>query len=110
NVLIVARTKMYGAKVCVGALSDQHESLRLMNRHCESDIARNVPYRIGQWWDIDCEPCGAQRPPHIEDVSVLNARQIGEEKDLKSYLLNNTSPWEGTIDALFDGRIRFTMN
>jgi len=37
NVLIVARTRMYGAKVCVGALSDQGEYVRLMNRSCESD-------------------------------------------------------------------------
>lgn len=110
NVLIVARTKMYGAKVCVGALSDQGEYLRLMNRSCESDQAGNVPYRIGQWWQIDCNACGEQKPPHVEDVSVTSAQKIGEEEDLSGYLLSNTSPWEGTMDLLFDGKIRFTMN
>lgn len=99
NVLIVARTRMYGAKVCVGTLSDQGEYLRLMNRSCESDQAGKVPYRIGQWWEVDCEACGEQRPPHVEDVSVTSARQIGEEEDLSGYLLNNTTPWKGTMDG-----------
>lgn len=110
NVLIVARTRMYGAKVCVGALSDQGEYVRLMNRSCESDQAGNVPYRIGQWWQVDCDACGDQRPPHVEDVSVTSARRIGEEEKLGDYLLNNTTPWKGTMDVLFDGKIRFTMN
>src|SRR5438067_12334551 len=74
NVLIVARTRMYGAKVCVGALSDQGESLRLMNQSCESDQGGSVPYRIGQWSEVDCEPCGPPKPPHVEDVSVRSAQ------------------------------------
>lgn len=110
NVLIVARTRMYGAKVCVGALSDEGEYLRLMNRACESDRAVTVPYRIGEWWEIDCHACGVQRPPHVEDVSVLNAEKIGVQEDLGEYLMNNTAPWEGAMDVLFDGKIQFTRN
>ena len=104
TVLIVARTKMYGAKVCVGALSDQGENLRLMNGNCESDIASRVPFRIGEWWEIDCDPCGARIPPHLEDVSVTNAAKVGEQANLSDYLLTVTNPWRGPIQMLFDGR------
>jgi hypothetical protein len=110
TVLIVARTKMYGAKVCVGALSDQGENLRLMNGNCESDIASRVPFRIGEWWEIDCDPCGARIPPHLEDVSVTNAAKVGEQANLSDYLLTVTNPWRGPIQMLFDGKIQFTRN
>src|SRR5205085_3592342 len=94
----------------VGALSDQGEYLRLMNQSCESDQGGNVPYRIGQWWEVECTPCGQQKPPHVEDVSVRSARRVGAEEDLSGYLLNNATPWEGTMDVLFDGKIQFTRN
>src|ERR1700691_2135210 len=110
TVLIVARTKMYGARVCVGALSDQGENLRLMNGNCESDIASRVPFRIGEWWEIDCDPCGARIPPHLEDVSVTNAAKVGEQANLSDYLLTVTNPCRGPIQMLFDGKIQFTRN
>src|SRR5579883_256099 len=81
-----------------------------MNQSCETDQAGKVPYPIGQWLRFECKPCGEHRPPHVEDVSVTNAKKIGEDKDLSSYLLRNTTPWEGTMDVLFDGNIHFTMN
>lgn len=110
TVVVVARTRMYGAKVCVGALSDKGEYLRLMNEACESDIAARVPFRIGEWWEIDCEPCGPQTPPHVEDVAVAKARKVGEEKKLSKYLLSVTKPWKGSMAVLFDGKIKFTRN
>jgi hypothetical protein len=110
RVVIVARTRMYGAKVCVGALSDQGEYLRLMNQACESDIAARVPFRIGEWWEIDCEPCGPRIPPHVEDVSVAQAAKLGSEADLSKYLLGTTNPWQGPMNVLFDGKIQFTRN
>jgi hypothetical protein len=108
KVLIVARTRMYGGRVCVGALSDSGENLRLMNQRCESDIGTNSPYKIGEWWKLTCEPCGALGPPHIEDASVTASTKIGEQRDLNKYLVAATKPWRGPIDALFDGKIRFT--
>lgn len=108
NVLIVARTRMYGARVCVGALSDTGESLRLMNPRCESDIGANSPYKTGEWWKVTCEPCGTLPPPHVEDVAVSASSRVGEEANLTRYLIGATKPWRGPIDSLFDGKIRFT--
>lgn len=110
NVLIVARTRMQGGKVCVGALSAAGENLRLMNQHCESDLGTKSVYRIGEWWQVECEPCGPQRPPHVEDVSVSDATKLSVQPDLADYLKKTTNPWQGPIDVLFDGKIRFTGN
>ena len=108
NVLIVARTRMYGAHVCVGALSESGENLRLMNQRCDSDTGSNSPYKIGEWWKVTCEPCGTLPPPHVEDVAVTESSKVGEQADLAKYLIRATKPWRGPVDALFDGKIRFT--
>lgn len=110
KVLIVARTLMGGGRVCVGALSDEGESLRLMNQNRRSDVASESFYRIGEWWKITCDPCGEQKPPHLEDVAVAESSKIKTEKDLAGYLLAHTKPWKGAIQNLFAGKIRFTNN
>jgi hypothetical protein len=110
EVLIVARTRMGSGRVCIGALSGTGEDLRLMNQQCRSDVAGESPYKIGEWWKINCEPCGEQKPPHVEDVAVAKCSRIKTEKDVVGYLLSHTSPWKGTVQSLFDAKIRFTNN
>lgn len=110
NVLIVARTRMGGDKVCVGALSESGENLRLMNQRCASDLEKDSSYRIGEWWQIMYDPCGSQTPPHVEDISVSATIKVGNQPDLAKYLLQKTKPWKGAIDVLFDGKIQFTQN
>ncbi|MFN0172288.1 MAG: dual OB domain-containing protein [Bryobacteraceae bacterium] len=110
QVLVVARTRMYGGKVCIGALSDAGENLRLMNQHCDSDLGTKSIYRVGEWWQVECEPCGTKTPPHVEDVSVAVAKKLGLQDNLAQYLNKATKPWKGPIDVLFDGKIRFTGN
>jgi hypothetical protein len=110
EVLIVARTRMAGGRVCVGALSSAGESLRLMNQHCRPDVAAESPYKIGEWWKVKCEPCGEQKPPHVEDVAVAASSKIKMEQDLAAYLLANAKSWKGSIQNLFGGKVRFTSN
>lgn len=110
KVLIVARTRMYGAKVCIGALSESGENLRLMNPHCDSDIGTKSPYRIGEWWQVECEFCGPNTPPHVEDVTVASATKFSIQSNLADYLKKATKPWKGPIEVLFDGKIQFTGN
>lgn len=109
-VVIVARTRMYGDRVCVGALSDSGENLRLMNKDCASDRDHDSPFKVGEQWDIACAPCGPQRPPHVEDVIVSKATKRGDVDGLAAYILKRTAPSEGTIDKLFEGKIQFTRN
>lgn len=109
TVVIVARTKMYGGRVCVGALSDDGEHLRLMNTNCASDFAVNAPYHIGERWEVTGSPCGERRPPHLEDFMVGDAKLLGKMRDLVHYISQRAKPWKGEIDTLFDGKIQFTQ-
>jgi hypothetical protein len=101
---------MYGGRVCIGALSEEGENLRLMNANCASSLAAESPYLVGDEWEIVCSHCGARKPPHVEDVAVSMAARIGSKADLKDYIVSRSKQWRGPIDALFDGKIRFTGN
>lgn len=109
-VIIVARTRMYGGRVCVGALSDAGENLRLMNKDCASDRDQDSPFRVGEQWEITCDPCGPRKPPHVEDVFVSKANKRSDVDALSDYILKRAAPWKGTIDTLFEGKIQFTRN
>jgi hypothetical protein len=95
KVLIVARTRMRGERVCVGALSDKAEHLRLMNSSCSSEIASKSPYRVGEWWEVRGKPCGEQKPPHVEDFAVADAARLGKQTGLLKYLLSAIDPLRG---------------
>jgi hypothetical protein len=99
---------MAGGRVCVGGLTNDGESVRLMNQNCSSNLAQNSPYQVGEWWDVEFASCGEQRPPHIEDVAVTAAKRIGEISDITAFVSSVVKPWQGCIDCLFDGKIQFT--
>jgi hypothetical protein len=109
-VVIVARTKMYGGRVCIGSLSEDGENLRLMNPNCSSDLGQKTPYQVAEKWRIVCEPCGQQVLPHVEDVAVTEAKKLGDVKDLVSFILDRAKPLKGGIGVLFEGKIQFTQN
>lgn len=107
-VVIVARTRMYGGRVCIGAMGISGESLRLMNPNCSSDRTENSPYQVGEKWEIICAPCGNRKTPHVEDVAVTKAARLGMVNNLVQFILERATPWTGNIDVLFDGMIQFT--
>lgn len=110
RVLIVARTRMGGEKICIGALSNAGEHLRLMNTNCDSDLASKSRYQIGEWWEVEGKSCGEQKPPHVEDFAVTQSTKFGKQPDLQEHLLGATVAWKGQVNVLFDGKIRFTRS
>lgn len=108
RVLIVARTRMAGGRVCVGGLTEEGESIRLMNQNCSSSLAQNSPYEVGELWNIEFAPCGDRRPPHIEDVAVAAAERIRNIPNVSEFIQSRVEPWQGRIDRLFGGKILFT--
>jgi hypothetical protein len=79
-----------------------------MNQHCGSNTGASSPYKIGEWWEVHGDPCGDRKPPHIEDFAVTKASKTRLEPDLDTYLRSVIDPWNGSIEKLFDGTIRFT--
>ena len=104
QVLIVARTRMYGGRVCIGALSDDGENLRLLSASCGYEASN---YQIGEMWDISFNRCQT-RPPHFEDIAVVSRTRVGIEPDPRAFILARVQPVTGSIVSLFDGFIRFT--
>ena len=102
--MIVARTKMGGGRVCIGALSEEGENLRLLSPTCGY---QQSALQIGQLWDVTFNRCKVT-PPHAEDVAVIDQAQRKQALDVKTYVLERVTPLNGTIDQLFDGTIRFT--
>ena len=110
TVVIVARTHMHEGRVCVGALSERGENLRLLNNGCTPDMDRHCLFHVGEMWQIACSPCGERKPPHVEDVAVSEAEKIGFVENIPEYVLKLAKPWQGGIGDLFERKIRFTQN
>lgn len=109
RITIVARTKMYGGKICIGGISDSGESFRLMNSVCGYQ-ATTSPFQVGEVWEIGLHKCERLEPPHLEDIAVDDAKRIGATTDLREFLLRRATPWRGGMDKIFDGRIQFTSS
>src|SRR5579885_1313331 len=108
RVVIVAKTRMNGGMLCVGALSaDGAESLRLLQANGWNQPA-DTPYDVGEIWDIEGRRKPDCVPPHVEDFLVTQRHQIGREPRLAQFLSARVRPWRGGPEGLFDGLIRFT--
>jgi hypothetical protein len=105
--LIVARTLMQRG-VCIGALSEAGESLRLLSTDC-GYYAADTPFQIGELWDISFERCPIT-PPHVEDIGLIAQTRVGVEPDVIGFILGRVEPCYGSINELFDGHIAFTYN
>ncbi len=107
NVLIVARTKMFGSSRCIGGLTKDGYSVRLLTASGENHD-ESAPFQIGQIWEL----CFGPRPqiiePHVEDVFVTAQQYVRNQAKLREHLLQRVTPWRGGIDQLFGGLIRFT--
>ena len=102
RVLIVAKTHM-GNDACVGGLAlDANRNVRLL-RPGGSHQPENTAFEVGQLWELDFHQPSRLTPPHIEDVIVTEEHYIGQQPDLRNFLVQHVQPWQGGPDKLFDG-------
>lgn len=109
KVLIVGRTKMGGTSRCIGGITEQGESVRLLpsiHGHWQA----GDPMEVGQIWAADLTRSGPQVAPHVEDVVATNCRYVSAQPNLRAHLLERVSTWRGGVDRLFDGKLGFTAN
>jgi len=109
TVVILARTRMSGAKICIGGMSEEGQSFRLMNAQCNYHTNACV-YMVGERWHMTLQPCEGLEAPHLEDTAVLKSKLIGIEPNLRGFILHRATPWTGGIDTIFEGKILFTYN
>lgn len=107
RVLIVAKTRMGGAAVCVGGLTcDTNKSIRLL-RPGGSNQPINTNFDVGRVWELDFHEPTKVTIPHVEDVIVTRERYIGQQSNLRTILMQRVQYWQGKLQRLFDGLLAF---
>jgi hypothetical protein len=73
-----------------------------------SDCPPGAAYQVGDLWDLDFQVPGDLLPPHLEDVIVESAQPAGRVEDLREFLFQRVTPWQGPPEVLFDGLLQPT--
>ena len=108
KVLVVARTKVGGDRVCVGGVdAGSGRSVRLRDR--DGYFFRNDhAIRPGELWNMQYSPATNRRPPHMEDVLVTDEWRLDPVDDMRAAIVDLIDPWDCELDAIFDGRLGVT--
>jgi putative nucleic acid modification protein with dual OB domain len=96
--------------VCIGALGfENNESLRLLHptQHYQPT---DTPFSIGDIWEVDLRTTPHIKPPHTEDVVVVNQKFISKQNNLKAFLEARVRLFRGSPEILFDELINFKRN
>ena len=104
-VTIVAKTRM-GRGACIGALTDDGRSVRLIAPDMAYNEHFNLEYKVGDVWEIEADPAEEIIPPHTENVVVRRKRRVGRADDLPALIERHMPPRAGGLDMLYDGLVR----
>jgi len=108
NVLVVARTRMRGDRVCVGGIEvETVRSVRLLGSD-GWNLHEDHPIRPGEIWDLTYEDHPDPTPPHVEDVIVSHGSRATAVGDMHAELVRLINPWRGPLESIFDGRLQTT--
>ena len=102
KVVIVAKTRM-GRGACIGALTFDGRSLRLIAVDHETNEQFNQDYQVGDVWEIDAIEDNEIIPPHIENVIVLQKQYLAPITGIVDLIEAKMPPVYGGVDHLFDG-------
>ena len=112
RVLIVAKTGI-GAGACIGAITENGESVRLMPYNADPHDSANNEYNVGDIWEIIAKPETSLIPPHNENIVVHQKQRLHTTKDtrdLVSAIELLMPPKIGHPRELYDGLLKRTGN
>lgn len=107
KVVIVAKTRM-GSGACIGALTFDGRSLRLIAPDQAVNDQFNLEYTIGDVWDVECTPDPQILPPHVENVIVHGKRKLPPLDDAPAFIQTHMPPRVGGLEVLYDGLTQAT--
>lgn len=107
KVVVVAKTRM-GAGACIGALTFDGRSLRLIAADQAVNDQFNMEYAIGDVWDVEWTPDSAILPPHVENIIVHNKRKLPPLQDLSQFIQTHLPARVGGVEVLYDGLTQAT--
>ena len=109
KVLIVAKTRM-GGGACIGAITEEGKSVRLIPFNEDPHDGANQEYEVGDIWEISAEPVTNLIPPHIENVVVYEKHRIGTANNLIDSIERLMPPENGHPFELYEGLLQSTEN
>lgn len=109
KVVIVAKTRM-GGGACVGAISFDGRSLRLIAPDADTNDHFNMEYNVGEVWDIEGVAAKTVIPPHVENFIVHRKRRLPQLDNLISFIEHHISPHIGGIELLYEGLTQATTH
>jgi hypothetical protein len=111
RVLVVARTRMKGDRVCVGGIDlDTGRSVRLLGSDGRN-LSEDHEIRPGEVWTLVHEELRRSlEPPHVEDIVVRRGHKDADVSDLRAAILSVWQPWDCDLDDIFEGRLSATDN
>ena len=101
-VTIVAKTRM-GRGACIGGITADGRSVRLIAPDMTFNEHFNLDYRVGEMWEIEGDPPAELLPPHTENIVVRRKRRVGQADDLLALIERHMIPRTGGLEALYAG-------
>jgi ATP-dependent DNA helicase RecQ len=107
KILIVAKTRR-GGGACVGGITEEGKSVRLIAADAETNQHAGLEYEVGEVWDIDWIPDPQIKPPHVENIIVLQAQRLRRSQKLAETIHRFMPPVTGGPEHLFSGLTQVT--
>ena len=107
KVLIVAKTRM-GGGACIGAITEEGESVRLIPFNDDPHDGANREYEVGDIWEISAESVTNLIPPHIEKIVVYEKHRIGTANNSIDSIERFMPPRNGDPRELYEGLLQST--
>ncbi|MEA3351747.1 MAG: DNA helicase RecQ [Chloroflexota bacterium] len=102
KVVIVAKTRMRGG-ACIGALTFDGRSLRLIAKDQETNNNFNMDYQVGEVWEVEVSEDAQITPPHVENVIVQRKRRLAPMMKIDQFIEKQMPPLPGGVEVIFDG-------
>jgi len=107
RIIIVAKTCMWGGRVCLGGAEIETGELIRLIPQGGKNWPEKVAFQISEIWEVDTSRPKALQPPHVEDYIVRNQQRLGCESDIRDWILNRCNIWRGGRDSIFDGSLHY---
>ena len=107
KVVIVAKTRM-GSGACIGGLTFDGRSLRLIAPDADTNDKFNQEYNVGDVWDVEYTPDPDLTPPHTENIIVHSKRRLPAIDDVAGFIHNHMPPQNGGPEVLYAGLVQQT--
>lgn len=107
KVIIVAKTRK-GAGACIGAITFDGQSVRLLGADADRNEQAGLEYNVGEVWEVVGAPATSTVAPHTENWLVQRKTKLPLYVDPISFIELYMSPKVGDLTVLYEGSLQTT--